>query len=377
MKIYIAGGIYGSYRTGSALKCIIDAAKHSIYVNDFHGSIKKEHIKGFFCKIFTAISSILNFFTCDVIYLTIMSHDLSIIKWAKIFHKPIITEFYLSFYDTNVRDRKNINEGSEKAELLKKQDIYALENSSEIILLAEADKQYYSDLLGVNFDKINYSIIPLVSNKKKEAKINYFHQKKSYMQLCWTGTYIPLQGLEKVISAMKILKEKSEIPIKLFIWGRDSKAAQKYIDMIAELGVSDCVTVHNEWGNLDKWENFIAENCDVSLGIFGDTDKAKYVMANKVVDGIAFKTPVITAYSTGVYDFCNGKDDIFIVDNTPECIAEKIMEISKMTFEDIEPRIDNAYRIYEENFSPQAFSRKFLCLLDEVEENYIKKRKVK
>lgn len=374
MKIYVAGRLYGAYRTGSALKCIIDSGKHSIYVNNFHGSIKKDYFKGLLCKVFAPLSNAFNFISCDAIYLTIMSHDLPIIKWAKRFHKPIITEFYLSLYDTNVKDRKEVCDGSKEAEHMKNHDIYALENSSKVILLAEADKKYYSELLEVDFNKINSSVIPLVNNKKKSAELNYFKHNKNYMQLCWTGTYIPLQGLDKVIYAMKIVKEKSNIPIKLFVWGRDPRAAQTYIDMINELGISDCVTIHNEWGNLNKWENFISENCDLSLGIFGDTDKAKYVMANKVVDGMSFKTPVITSHSTGVYDFCNGEDDIFIVDNTPVSIANKIIEVSEMSYEDIKIRVDNAYKIYEANFSPQAFDNKFIKLLDEIENNYIKQK---
>lgn len=369
MNIYVAGKCSGAYRTGSVLKFLVSSNKYGVYIDKFNAAnIKKNVFVRKINSVIRRIIKIFNFIVCDVVYLSIMSHDDKIIKWCQVFHKPIITEFYLSLYDTFVRDKGVIAENSHKSRDLINKDIFALTHSDKIIFLALADIDYYENLLGIDLKRFNNTVIPLVSPIKPIAKMKYFNDDRSYVQLCWTGTYIPLQGLDKVIKAMEILKEKSDIPIKLFIWGRESKESKEYSDLVRKLKLDDVIMIHNEWGDLEAWETHIVENCDISIGIFGDTDKAKYVVANKVVDGIAFKTPVITAHSTGIDEFFDGENDIFITDNSSENIAKKIMEIIKLPKEELTRRIENAYKIYEENFSEKAFENKFKKVITEMED---------
>lgn len=362
MNVYIYGTGLGAYRTGSVLKSLIDTNKFGVsFVHHFSkGSFFSKAI----CKLFNTIETIINIAFSDIVYFGIMEHGTKYLKFAVLLRKKIITEFYLSLYDTNVLDRKTVAVGSKKAEELKKKDIYALKYSTKVILLTKADVKYYSKLLNVDFSRVNYEIIPVVSNNKEEAKLNYFKDKKNYMQICWTGTYIPLHGLEKIIEAMKLVKENSDISIRLLLWGANEKSSEPYKNMIQSLKLEDCIEVHNEWGNLKVWENYIEENCDLFLGVFGDSSKAKYIMPNKVIDGMSFKIPVLTAHSTGTEEFCDGENDIFIVNNTPEDIAKKIIEIANMSLEIIQKRVDNAYLIYKKNFSSGNFDEKFVGLIN-------------
>jgi glycosyltransferase involved in cell wall biosynthesis len=77
-----------------------------------------------------------------------------------------------------------------------------------------------------------------------------------------------------------------------------------------------------------------------------------------VIDAIAFRTPVITGDSSGVRDFFNGADDIFITDNKPEILANTILQVAQMPHAQIQNRVKNAYTIYRTTFSPTAFGQR-------------------
>ncbi len=360
--VYSRGG--GAYRTGSALKCLLDSNKYGVsYIHYF--SRKNFFIRAIL-KLVTVIETFFNLLFCDVVYFSIMTHGSMALKFAHLLHKTIITEFYLSLYDTDVRDRQLVPDNSRKARKLRDKDIYALKNSSRVIVLSHADIDYYSALFDLDPSVVQYEIIPLVTNQKRTAKLGFFHGNKDFMQLCWTGTYIPLQGLENVIRAMSYVKEKSKIPINLLLWGPETgQTKQGIYDLVQQLNLNDCVTFHNEWGNLIAWEDYVVNYCDLFIGAFGQSEKAKYVVPNKVVDGMSFKLPVITGPSTGVFEFCGGNDDIFIVNsNEPIAIAEQIIDISKMSIIDIQHRVDVAYKIYEDNFCMSAFDKRFMRMMN-------------
>jgi len=103
----------------------------------------------------------------------------------------------------------------------------------------------------------------------------------------------------------------------------------------------------------------MAANCDITIGILGDSDKAKTVLANKVVNGVLYKTPVLTAKSSGVRLYFYGVDDIFICNNTPDDIARSILEIVKILLSTLQKRIENFYRKWLSNFSNEAVFKRF------------------
>ena len=174
------------------------------------------------------------------------------------------------------------------------------------------------------------------------------------MELCWTGSYIPLHGLDIILEAFRIVINRG-IRCKLLIWGDDYNKAKPYIEYINKYGLENRCIVHNEWGNIKKWRDYMEEHCDVTLGIFGNSTKAKSVVANKVIDGIDFGTPVITGTSTGL-DIYFDSSSLIIIDNSPEILADAIETIYNESFENIEKMTNKAYDIYKSYFSEDVFS---------------------
>mgnify|MGYP000156266278 CR=1 FL=1 len=308
-------------------------------------------------RIINGISMILPLFRSDFVYIPPMTQNCIKIFFAKLLRKKVWTDFYVSLYDMAVNDRKLCSKTSFRAKVYLKRDCYALKNSDVVIFLNEAEKNYYLNVTGNSNAKINSVIIPLAISQKQKAKLPYFNGKSDVLNLCWTGTFIPLQGLNKILYAAKILKER-KIKFRFYIIGPDNKNKNMYKEIKKVLGLENEVCFLKIWGNMNNWIKFVSNKCDISLGIFGDSGKAKTVIANKVIDGIAFKTPVITAYSTGIDLYFNGNEDLFLVKNTPEALAEKIIEVANTNNISIEKHIENSYKIYDENFSYQSFRKK-------------------
>lgn len=359
MKVFILGKIRGVYRTQQLIKCLLNSNDIQISFIGFDETVTNK-LLNWMNRLIYDIQAILLISCCDVVFIPAMQHDTGLIKIAKFFKKKIVVDYYISYYDTFVLDRKELNSNSFKARKLYKRDRYALLNADKCLFLNNAEKEYYCRVADVKSSDIKSDIIPLVINEKKQAHMDYFTGKSDIMKLCWTGSYIPLQGLDKIINMMSYVKEK-KMKCHLYIWGDTDIKAEPYAKLIREKCLEDYITIHNEWGNLESWQEFIVKNCDVCMGIFGDSEKAKTVCANKVVDGVAFGTPVITAHSKGAEEFFENGRGVYFTDNTPEDIFTIVYQLYKKR---VKIDMTKSLKVYENNFSVKAFEYRIRNLLE-------------
>jgi glycosyltransferase involved in cell wall biosynthesis len=372
LNVFCLGAVSEDYRTRNTLTFFLEEEDYRVFYNDFDKPVSYKEssrpvsIKTKLFKIFSIIPNFFYMLWADIIYVFAMQHGSFPMQIALLFKKKLVVDFFLSFYDTEINDYKHFNPHSKEAKRLKKTDRSVIINARMVFFLNQSEAQYYTKVLDVDINAITCRILPLCINEKPQAKIDYFLGNRDRLNLCWCGSYVPLQGLDVILTAVSMLKEKMNL--HLYIWGASDKRGEVYKKMVEDLRIQDIVTIHNEWGKRKKWEEFIVDNCDISLGIFGQSMKAQTVLANKVLDGIAFRTPVITARSAGLYEYFNGIDDIFITENTPAALAEMIEYVGFFHkvgggYSSIKARIDNAFKKYQKNFTPQAFQKKLLSYL--------------
>lgn len=345
MNIFIIGDLRSAYRTDFYLQALMKLGYKKIYINSFSGQ-----------KILKGITNILMLLMSDVVFVAPLQHNNKLVKLAILLKKIIIVDFYISFYDSVVFDHKKYDSNSKKAQRFLKIDRNAANNARVLTFLNKSEMNLYLNRIGIRSELVNYEIIPLViPNREKKAQLDFFKGKRKTMNICWVGTYIPLHGIDKIIEAVNILSN-TNCDIHFYFWGNSNEAARGYIEKVKKLKIDNYVSfINDKWGNMEEWENFIVKNCDISLGVFGDSTKSKTVLPNKVIDGIVFKTPVITQFSKGAREFFDFSNDIFGCSNTPEELASVIEYIYSLDFEDIEKHIENSYLKYENNFSYEAF----------------------
>jgi len=367
-NIYLIGKVGGSYRTQHFIKYFLDT-KFSIY----YESMISWGPGG---KFFELIEEMLKFplkcyslILAGLVFVTAMNQGYRCqyeFHLARMFKKPIITDYYISFYDSAVNDNGVLEAGSMRALRLNEMERNVILNSSRVIFLNSVEAKRYCKLAGAEVSTVNNTVIPLCVDEKSQVSRPYFSGQNDTLSVCWWGTYISLHGLETIIEAASILKGRSA-PVRWFLFGNSEKKAGPYKELVDSLGLQEVLSIRNDCtfanGKLDK---FLKEHCDIVLGNFGNSEKSRNVIVNKLIEGISMKAVVLSGESVATDEFFNYEDDIWKCQNVPKRLADCVERISRAGSDEIERRCSNAHRIYQEVFSPCAFAAKARTLLDEV-----------
>jgi len=293
----------------------------------------------------------------DIVYVLAMSHNMCLIEIfiSKLLKKKVIVDFYISSYDSLVLDRKQIK-SAYRGKLLLKKEQKILESADVVIFLTQSEKRYYTSLLRIKKIK-KPLIIPLCIYEHQFAKLNFSKNKTKVPTICWWGTYIPLHGINFIIDAAKILKNNG-FKFELYLLGNSDELAVEYLEEINANNLNDVIKVLNFLTfNNGKLEKFLIDNCDLALGNFGDSQKAKTILANKVIDAISMKIPILTMKTDAIEDYFDLNNEINVTySNLPEEIANSIVSIFN-NYQIYVDKCEFAYHKYKKNFSPEAYNK--------------------
>ncbi|PSB65198.1 hypothetical protein DSM107010_41920 [Chroococcidiopsis cubana SAG 39.79] len=264
----------------------------------------------------------------DVIYLLPMNTIFikSTIFAAKLFRKKVIVEMYISLYDTEVRDRKRVGDGSKLAKSYIEKDILALKKSDYLIHSSNQELTYWEQILNTDIDRKKVYIAPL-------CNVSCLLPNRSWMQdgklnICWWGTFIPLHGLDNILQAIRILRERN-LHFTCNFFGIDNKAFYDYVEKVRSYHLESIVFLRKDLnfinGSLPK---YLVNYCDLALGIFGNTDKAYHALPNKLIEALSLGLPTLTMNSPALREFFNPETELWTCENTPESIAESILSIA-------------------------------------------------
>lgn len=372
-NVYIIGRAVGIGRTQNLVKYLLD--QRDLGIDVYYNSLKPNlHLRGsmisgilnrFFIIIHILIKRLFNLYNLaisDIVIVPAMGNANQFeLKYARILKKVVITDFFISFYDSQVLDRKNVKPGSKQALKLKKYDFNCINKSNYTLFLNKSESNYYLGLMNIPYNPAKHFIIPLcIEESIIKCEVNYFSKSNpsKVFNICWWGTYIPLHGLEKIIEAAKVLKRDYNLNFHIYLFGTSEEKSKPYLNLIEEYKVSSVISIDNSSTFKNgKLTEFLVKNCDLVLGNFGDSEKAKNVLVNKLIDGVAMKAPVLTGESIAPHEFFS-KNEIFYTKNNPELIAEKIHFISQLENNNIMAQIDRAYDIYKKSFSIKAYQKK-------------------
>ena len=366
MKIYFSGGVVGGYRAQNIIKTISDAGISFNYspAAYFLSQVKNKYLRKITALFWTALTLpfrlILIAHSSHVFVLPMNTSTLSIGEAliGKLLHKKIIVDYYISQYDTLVNDRKIFSKKSLRGRLALLKDRCLFRVADIVIFLNYAESVYYQNVAGINLNSKNIRIIPLCIDYKREL----FQKEREVSELfnvCWWGTYIPLHGLENLINAFSHVRDKR---IRLYIFGDSDEKSIPYLSLINDLGLRERVVIKNDCSfSNGKLAPFLKENCDLAIGNFGSSAKAKTVLVNKLVDALSLGIPCLTMKTNAIIELFNNNEGLIITDPTPEDIAAQIEKYFHNR--DNLHAIGRAGKIkYFDLFSPDSFKIKLLAL---------------
>jgi len=274
--------------------------------------------------------------------------------------QPVIFDAFVSLYDSNVFDRKDVKPGSVGSYVNRFWDWSSSKLSNTVLLDTTEHIDYMVAEYGISKTKYGRIFIgadddifyPREFIKSSDKFIIHFH-----------GSFLPLQGTKYIIEAANIIRNENVI-FNMLGGGKEIAARKKMVD---ELGLQNTVKFPGYIVN-DEVPEYIAGS-DICLGIFGDTNKTQRVIPNKVYECLAMAKPVLTADTPAAREALSEEYVMFCKVANSEDLAEKIMQL-KNNPELRKSLAQKGHQLYKEKFSPKALGRD---LLNIIEEKYGKK----
>lgn len=369
--VYVKGVVYRAYRSRALLDFFYETNKYAAHFLDQRYLVPSEatRTRHILFKVIRGVDKIYNTIKlclADVVYLLPMGrlNPLEVLC-VRLFRIKVVGEFYVSRYDTYVNDRKTMARESKEAQAELLKDQHLIDISNHVVFLNASERTYYLRIIGREEKDVASSVIPLVTNRKKRALIPYVHENEATMVLCWWGTFIPLHGLDKIVRAASILHEKN-LDFKLYLFGTSDEKSKPYQKMIDDSGLGEYIFIDNSKRFADQsLTDFLAQYCDIAFGNFGDSEKARTVMVNKVVEAASMGLPVISQRTSALEEFFMDGESIFFSESTPEKIAEKVIQLSKD-----KPGLGKVAQsgsdVFESHFTKEAYLKGVVSILEDV-----------
>lgn len=231
----------------------------------------------------------------------------------------IINDFFISNYDTYVYDRKKISNKNPRAWWKYFQDWFNFKFSKYLMSDTMAHFKYWEKLFG-EF-KGEHLVLPVLADTDI-----YFpsleERKDEKVKILFYGSFIPLHGIDVILNAFSLM-EKQNMNFEAQIIGKG-----QIFDSMNKLFKSlDLKNVRMDGTFIEEKElaNIIREN-DIILGIFGESEKAKSVIPNKVYQATACKKCTVTMNTEVLYEFY-GENDLVMCANTSDSLSKTLIDL--------------------------------------------------
>lgn len=261
-----------------------------------------------------------------------------------LFGKNFYLDFFVSLYDSEIYDRKTVKESSFKAKIYFFYDWYSIRMTKNILTDTKAHLNFYRKFFKIKLEKAK--VVYIGCNFKYQnsldiralPKVIHFH-----------GTYIPLQGIEYIVKAANILRNENI----LFRMVGSGQTFKKIKLLITELDLQNKFILIEKVPQEKVIE--LVNDSDLCLGIFGNSQKASRVIANKVFEYIALKKPFITGDTEGMRElFVSGRDYFGCKVADEINLAEMIKNFLVLDKIYVAKIVENCYDIHIKSLIPKS-----------------------
>jgi len=319
---------------------------------------------------FSLLKLVLAYFRLIMKYTSVKEYDAMIVGYngyfdvplakilARLKKKPLVFTPVFPLYETMVEDRAYVKRNSFKSRLIHKVDEIGCRLSDHIIIETEEYMKYYHREFGVPLDK--FIKIPLGADES-----NYYprpERKKSEdtVKVLFYGKFIPLQGIEYIVRAAKILEADHQITFEVIGSGQ---LTEKIRQLSKELKIKNIVFF--DWVSYQDLP-FHIRDADICLGIFGSTPKARRGIPIKVYEAMAMKKPIITGDSPAAREvFTSGHDAVLCRMGDEKALAQAIVMLKNdnMLREKV---AQNAHSLYQKIFSSDRLAEDLKNAVDTI-----------
>lgn len=269
--------------------------------------------------------------------------------------KPIIFDAFTSHYGGYILDRGKYAPDSLMARYYKFLDKTSCQLANLVLLDTNAHINFFVKEFNLPIKKFVHIYVgtdsdifyPRQATKRDSSFVVHFH-----------GSYIPLQGVNFIIKAAKLLEDEG---VTFNLIGR----GQTYMSNRSLADELDLKNIHFiDPVPYSKLADYIT-GADVCLGIFGDTPKTKLVIPNKVFEALACARPIITADTQATRELFDDNECVLLCrGGDAEDLADKILQFKNDP--NLKNKIaQNGYRLFREKLTEKNIGTQLLRILYE------------
>ena len=278
-------------------------------------------------------------------------------RWAHARGIPVVFDPLISAYDKQANERRKFQAPSARAQRLLNWERSRFALADHLIADTRCHSAYFAETLGYPEDRL--SVIPVSAEETlffPDTSTQQSAETEQPPELLFLGTFISLQGATTIARAAQ-LYDGPRCRLTFLGDGPDRAACE---DLLSGLDNSSLLVGFEDWIPLQALGSRIRRS-DICLGVFGDGEKARRVIPNKVYQALACDRPVITmrgdAYPDALEERLRADQARGLIWTEPAAPAELAAVIAD-TLETLSAKPNfyagRAHEIYREHFSNAA-----------------------
>ena len=229
--------------------------------------------------------------------------DVLLIRWlarrSRLVFAPLVT-----LTETLVDDRRVYRPGGLRARLASALDRRTLQRADLVLVDTEAHRRWIADRVT---EHAQSATLYLGADRRFTPTPPRQRSAADPLRVLFYGQYVPLHGTRTIVEAMALLQPSSRIELTMIGTGPDRAAVEA---IVADRGYTH--VRFEEWIPFEQLPERVAD-CDVVLGIFGTTAKARMVIPTKVYQAAAAGRCVLTGDSAALREVFTPGEDVYAV----------------------------------------------------------------
>ena len=223
-----------------------------------------------------------------------------------LWRRPVVYDAFISLYDTVVCDRKLCSPNSLKARVMWWYDYLTCRFASLVLLDTEAHIGYFVEEFSLPRDR--FARVWVGTDKEGlDAGRDAEPAREGPFQVLFWGTFVPLHGLETIVSAAHELNGSDNISFTIIGNGQLESEIKRLADSRPSSNLRFLPPM--SYGDIVP----VIHAADVCLGVFGTTDKTQRVIPCKVYESLCFGKPLITGDTPAARELLLHQRDSYLV----------------------------------------------------------------
>jgi len=281
------------------------------------------------------------------------AHDVVVLSELRLAHAPyvgvvgrltrstVVVDGFVGLHETEVGDWGRVAPGSLRARLYRLQDDLAVRAAHVYLVDTEVRARRVAAARAARRTRV----VSLPVGAPAWAVPTPPRAPGDVLEVLWYGNYIPLHGLDVVVEALALTRGRRRVHLTLVGDGGTRAATER---AVRRLGVDDLCTFRGPVpeGALAR----LLSSADVSLGIFGSSEKARSVIANKVWQGLASGRVVVTADSPALDEIAEAAGPLLVTTEpgSAASLADALCTVdpraAALAVPDVDVRLDEVVR---------------------------------